>query len=146
MKKNLMIAAIVLSLSGANLSIAAQETKLGPKFEQPRLLAVLFYADWCKSCKVLEPKLDEVKRGFQNDSVLFTRFDLTDEFTKDQSEHYAALVGLENFYRENDGKTGFLLLIDAKSKQLLGKITKEKTPEEIKSMLTNALKGQPVGD
>jgi thiol-disulfide isomerase/thioredoxin len=117
-----------------------------PRSEPPKLLAMLFYADWCASCKALEPKLNQVKRDFQGKPVFFTRFDLTDEFTKDQSAQYAALLGLENYYRENDGKTGFMLLIDAKSKKLLGKITKLNTPDEIKTMLTKALTGQATSN
>lgn len=123
----------------------AQQAQGEIKVEQPKLLALLFYADWCNSCKVLEPKLDQVKREFQTKSVLFTRFDMTDDFTKDQSAHYAALVGLEKFYGENAGKTGFMLLIETGSKKLLGKITKDKSADEIKSMLTHALMGHPVG-
>ena len=141
MKRMFRVATLTLVLSSAPISLFAQEPKQEPKIEKPKLLAVLFYADWCNSCKVLEPKLNQVKREFQGKPILFTRFDMTDEFTKDQSANYAALVGLENFYRENDGKTGFVLLIDTESKKLLGRITKEKTPEEIRTALTHALKG-----
>ena len=59
---------------------------------------------------------------------------------------YAALLGLENYYRENDGKTGYMLLIDAQSKKLFGKITKLNSTEEIKTMLTQAIAGRSSGD
>jgi len=29
--------------------------------EKPKVVGVLFYADWCASCNVLDPKLDEGK-------------------------------------------------------------------------------------
>ncbi len=106
------------------------------------MLAVLFYADWCNSCKTLEPNLNKVKRDFQGQSILFTRFDLTDDFTKDQSAQYAALLGLENYYQENAGKTGYMLLIDRQSKKVLGRITKQNSPEEIKAAISNALAGK----
>lgn len=142
MRKVLAFAVLTFGFLTAPIYMLAQEAKIEP----PKVLALLFYADWCNSCKVLEPKLNQVKRDFQNQPILFTQFDLTDEFTKDQSAHYAALLGLEEVYRENAKKTGFVLLIDWPSKKVLGKITKEKSPEEIKSMLTHAQMGHPVGD
>jgi thiol-disulfide isomerase/thioredoxin len=142
MRKRFTLAILILGFLTAPIQILAQEAKIEP----PKVLALLFYADWCNSCKVLEPKLNQVKRDFQDQSILFTRFDLTDDFTKDQAAHYAALLGLEDVYHENAKKTGFVLLIDWPSKKVLGKITKEKSPEEIKSMLTHAQMGHPVGD
>ncbi len=142
MKKILTPTVLALGLLTAPIQMFAQD----PKIEPPKLLAVMFHADWCATCKVLEPKLNQVKRDFQGQSVLFTQFDLTDEFTKDQSARYAALLGLENIYRENANKTGFMLLINWPSKRVLGKITKEKNPEEIKSMLTHAQMGHPVSE
>lgn len=152
MKLNTMLAItlVALSLLSAPVSLFAQTPKQAPKpaskIEPPKLLAVLFYADWCGSCKALDPKLNQVKRDFQGQPVLFTRFDLTDDFTNDQSARYAALLGLENYYRENDGKTGYMLLIDAQSKKLFGKITKLNSTEEIKTMLTQAIAGRSSGD
>jgi thiol-disulfide isomerase/thioredoxin len=141
-KKTRTSVILVLSLLSGSLQLLAQD----PKIEPPTLLAVLFHADWCATCKVLEPKLEQVKRDFPNESVLFTQFDLTDDFTTDQSAYYAASIGLEKIYRENANKTGFVLLIDGKNKKVLGKITREKTPEEMKSMLRRALIGHPVSD
>ncbi|MCI0387850.1 MAG: thioredoxin domain-containing protein [Acidobacteria bacterium] len=150
LKKIFAITLVALGLLIAPPTPFAQAPKQTPKpptkFEPPKVLGVLFYADWCGSCKALEPKLDQVKRGFQGQPILFTRFDLTDDFTNDQSARYAALLGLENYYRENAGKTGYMLLIDAQSKKLLGKITKLNSPEEIKTMLTQTLAGRASGD
>jgi thiol-disulfide isomerase/thioredoxin len=150
LKKIFAITVVALGLLIAPATPFAQAPKQAPKpplrIEPPKVLGALFYADWCGSCKALEPKLNQVKRDFQGQPILFTRFDLTDDFTNDQSARYAALLGLENYYRENDGKTGFMLLFDAQSKKLIGKITKLNTPEEIKAMLTQALAGRASGD
>jgi len=59
-----------------------------------------------------------------------------DEFTNDQSANYATLLGLENW---NGGKTGYVLLIDAKTKKVLGKISKQASPTEMKAALTKCL-------
>jgi len=133
---------VILLLSVLSISVIAQE-KQPPKqkVEPPKVLAVLFYADWCSSCKELEPKLNKVKRDFEGKPILFTRFDLTDEFTNDQAARYAALLGLENYYTENAGKTGYMLLIDSQSKKVLGRINKQDSPAEMKAALTKALSG-----
>jgi thiol-disulfide isomerase/thioredoxin len=116
--------------------LLAQDTKV----EAPKVVGVLMYADWCSSCKVLEPKLNQVKRGFENQPILFTRFDLTDEFTIDQSAHFAALLGLEKLFMENGGKTGYMVRIEWPSRRSLGVITKDETPEKIKAKLSSLVK------
>ncbi len=141
-KKFMTSALLVFGLLTTPFQLLGQE----PKIEPPKLLAVMLHADWCATCKTLEPKIAKVKQDFQGQPILFTQFDLTDDFTKDQAARYAALLGLEDLYRENANKTGFMFLIEWPSKRVLGKITKEKTPEQIKSMLTHAQMGHPVGN
>jgi len=140
MKHKLTTVILLLSLLSITAIAQAQE-KQPPKqkVEPPKVLAVLFYADWCSSCKELEPKLNKVKRDFEGKPILFTRFDLTDEFTNDQAARYAALLGLANYYTENAGKTGYMLLIDSQSKKVLGRINKQDSSEAMKAALTSAL-------
>src|SRR5713226_3585374 len=140
MKHKLTTVILLLSLLSITAIAQAQE-KQPPKqkVERPKVLAVLFYADWCSSCKELEPKLNKVKRDFEGKPILFTRFDLTDEFTNDQAARYAALLGLESYYTENAGKTGYMLLIDSHSKKVLGRINKQDSPADMKAALTKAL-------
>jgi thiol-disulfide isomerase/thioredoxin len=142
MKRKLTTVIFLLGLLSISVIAVAQQ-KQAPKenVEPPKVLAVLFYADWCSSCKELEPKLNKVKRDFEGKPILFTRFDLTDEFTNDQAARYAALLGLENYYTENAGKTGYMLLIDSQSKKVLGRINKQDSSEAMKAALTKALSG-----
>ncbi|MBI2150126.1 MAG: hypothetical protein HYU27_05925 [Acidobacteria bacterium] len=127
-----LIALIVVAPAG----LMAQD----PKVEPPKVVGVLMYADWCSSCKVLEPKLNPVKRGFEDKPILFTRFDLTDDFTIDQSARFAAVLGLEKLFKENAGKTGYMALIEWPSRRSLGVITKDETPEKIKAILSSLVK------
>lgn len=132
-----VIATIAASvLIGTTIALAAGFAAQGPTLEQPKIVGVLMYADWCSSCKVLEPKLNQVKPGFQGKPILFTRFDLTNDFTKDQSARYAALLGLEKLYKDNADKTGYMALIEWPSRRNVGMITMDKSPEEIKTMLS----------
>jgi len=107
--------------------------------EPVRLIAITMYADWCGSCKVLDPKVDAVKKEFKGKGVFFTQFDFTDDFTTEQSAHYASLVGLENLYSEHAGKTGYMLLIKPETKEVVSRITRDNSEEEIKQTILNAL-------
>ena len=98
------------------------------------------YADWCQSCKVLEPKLNKVKKDFEGKGIFFTRLDMTDEFTIYQSSLYASWVGFEEIFKENEGRTGYMLLIDPNSRKVLGKLVKTQTPDEIRAAIQAALK------
>lgn len=125
--------------SVSSIARAQQHLPAEKNTAAPAVLAVMFHADWCPGCKALEPQLAPIMREFQDKPIFFTRFDLTDEFTNSQSARYAKLLGLENFYAENNGSTGYLLLIDAHSKKVLGRLTKKNSPEEIKAAVSKAL-------
>lgn len=107
--------------------------------DKPQVIGLLFYADWCASCKVLEPKLDAVKKGFTDKPVLFTRVDMTDDYTKSQSKLLAGALGLGSLYAENAPKTGYMILINASNKKVLGKLDKAQSEEQIKANIAAAL-------
>ena len=119
---------------------AAQETMKTYGEGDPQVIGLLMYADWCKSCKVLEPKLNDVKREFEGRGVFFTRFDMTDDFTIEQSSLYASWVGLEDIFRDNEGRTGYMLLIDPSSKKVLAKLVKTQSTDEIRNSIQATLK------
>lgn len=107
--------------------------------DSPDVVGILFYADWCGSCKTLDPKIETVKQEFADDSILFTRVDLTDDFTKQQSAYLAAMLGLEEVYAQNNAKTGFMLLVNRESGQVLSKLTKTQSETEISRAIRQAL-------
>jgi len=125
---------IVLACLGLALTAAAEPTK-------PKIVGLLFYADWCGSCKVLEPKLTAIEPGFSGQPVLFTRVDLSNDFTKAQSALLAAQLGVSTAYAENAPKTGFMLLLDSATGRVLAKLTKTQTEEELKAEIAKALAG-----
>lgn len=107
--------------------------------EQPKLIALTMHADWCGTCKVLNPKVDEIKKEFENKGVFFTKFDKTDDFTTSQSVLYAQLLGLTSIFEDHKEKTGYMLLINAETREVVGRITADKSKEEIKSTIRQAL-------
>lgn len=102
------------------------------------LVVATFGADWCGSCKVLEPKVAELKTKF-GDNVQFVKFDLTDENTTADSMKVADELGLKSYFEANQGKTGFSGIYSADSKEQLGKLTKTLTVLEMEKEIRSKL-------
>ncbi len=106
---------------------------------KPRLIALLFRADWCPTCKVLEPQYRVLQQDLEGEPILFVRLDFTDEETTKESTQRAAHLGLESIYNQVKGSTGFALLVTPSTKTVVGVITIDETPTQMKAMFTRAL-------
>ena len=109
--------------------------------EQPEVLGVLFYADWCGSCKVLDPEIQKArgKSNLDHEPVLFVRLDLTDATQRYQAGLMASSLGLGDFYEKNAGATGFMLLVDAETKEVISMLTKTMDAAAITSEVKAAI-------
>ncbi len=103
---------------------------------EPDLIALRIYAEWCGKCKALDPKVNEIKEEFKGRRVLFAVFDQTDEFAMEQSVLHASLLGLDHVQKEFAGKTGLLLLIDPVSGDIKEQITHQISVDELRTKLT----------
>jgi thiol-disulfide isomerase/thioredoxin len=135
-KHTLLTAAFILA---TGLSVASADSA---EAVEPKTVALLFYADWCGSCKALDPLVKEARSELDNEPVLFVTLDHTDPATSRQAAMMARALGLEEVYKEHAGRTGFLLLVDRDSKQALSPITRETTPEKIKRAIEQSLEGR----
>ncbi|PJB69952.1 MAG: hypothetical protein CO093_09165 [Alphaproteobacteria bacterium CG_4_9_14_3_um_filter_47_13] len=125
------LALFVLVMPQASMA----ENKHNEIVEAPQTMIVKFYADWCGSCKVMQPELDKFLENTKDKSTLYVHFDLTDEQTRQKSAYLAHSLGLEDIYKEHAAKTGFALLVDNASKTVEGKITKEMSSADMMKML-----------
>jgi len=134
MKTYLLASLLALGLAGQ----ASAETEAPPPALSPQALAVLFYADWCASCKELDPKIKQARKALPDAPVLFTRLDLTDETTRRQAGMLADALGLREIYAEFGGKTGFLLLVDPQTGAIIDRVNRDATVEAIEEKLRAA--------
>ena len=110
----------------------------GVKAAAPDRIAILMYADWCASCKILDPKLKAVQPEFERGKILFVRFDLTNDATKHQAGLLAQALGVGELYEKNAGKTGYLAIIDRASGESIGRINKDHSEADIRASLGKA--------
>jgi len=96
----------------------------------PKLIAVKHHGDWCSSCKKMGSIFTDLRNKFDGQPVLFVTLDLTNISTRNQSELLASTLGLQSVYKNNPG-TGFILLIDPKTYQVVKKLSAD---QDIKSM------------
>jgi len=108
---------------------------------KPAVLAVMMYADWCGSCKSLDPKVSQARKKAELDTqdVLFVSLDLTNDTTKAQASMMAAALGISDVYEANAGKTGFMLLLDAETGEKVARLTNKLEAKEIASRIQEAL-------
>jgi thiol-disulfide isomerase/thioredoxin len=123
-------------LSGAYFMISADQVEPD---EKASVIAMYMYADWCGACQAIKPKMAEATRQFEGQPILFTRMDMTDDFTAHQSKLLATGLGIQEIFEKNEGMTGFVLLIDADTHEILNKITTEDDTEGIKRKITAAI-------
>ncbi|MEO0465795.1 MAG: thioredoxin family protein [Pseudomonadota bacterium] len=108
--------------------------------EDTRLIAALSHADWCVSCKALDPKVAAVRAANTFDGVQFLALDYTARDT-DAFFAMAAEAGIEDTVRTRfaDGvKTGFVMLIDRDSGEILAELKKDMTEAGIEEAISAA--------
>ena len=129
-----LLIAVVFATSFFTLAAGQVESD-----EDPHVIAMYMYADWCGACQAIKPIMEEAKPEFEGQPVLFVKMDMTNDFTAHQSKLMAARLGLSEIFEKNEGMTGFVLLLDANTNEVLDKITTDDDKQGIITKITNAL-------
>jgi len=134
--KNLLKSTLAIITLIGTVSLAAAADPV-----EPKVVGLMFFADTCASCKVLDPKIQAVKGEFVEEPILFATFDHSNDGTKAQAAMLAAALGVGDIYAAQEKASGFLVLVDAKTKQPVGKLTRDMSEDDIKAEINKALKG-----
>lgn len=109
--------------------------------EPPEVVALHFHADYCGSCKVLNPKLEEARAELGNIPLLYVKLDHTDKNTTYQAKLMIEALGLDEIYYAQKKATGYVLLIDVETKTIVGKLTKKDSSEKIEIKIEDSFSG-----
>ncbi len=104
----------------------------------PNLVGAMFYSAWCSACALLDPKLREVAADFDGRAVEFVKFDFSMGPTPELQQSAAAL-DIAGTYEKNIGATGFMLLVDRRTDEVVTMITSAMSKEDIRAELESAI-------
>lgn len=134
-------AAALLVACGQASVPASERAAVSAPTEDTRVLAVLSYADWCGSCKALDPKVKAVQAANSFDGVEFATIDFT---SKDTGAFFAdaETLGVGDTMRTVFGdkvKTGRLYLVDLDSGDVISTVDKSMTEADIAAAINAAV-------
>lgn len=115
------------------------EVRTDAKARKPKVLIVSFHADWCSVCQALGPKMKEVFPEIKKDPYLLVKLDLTDR-ESNQAEYMLASLGLSKIWEQYGRKTGFALVIDTQTKEVLHTLNASENPEEMVAEIRSAIR------
>ncbi len=134
-------AAALLAACGQASVPASERAAVSAPTADTRVLAVLSYADWCGSCKALDPKVKAVQAANTFDGVEFATIDFT---SKDTDAFFAdaETLGVGDAMRATFGdkvKTGRLYLVNLDTGDVISTVDKSMTEADIASAITAAV-------
>ena len=117
MKRLRLAATAALALAGMQTVASAQNYTALPA--TPDVYVVMFRADWCPPCKVVEPRLADALQSLQDPRIEFVNIDISGGYG-DWNANAVFDRGIVAQYNKWMGVTGFAAIIDGDTKQTLG--------------------------
>ena len=118
--------------------------------QPPVMYVVMFRADWCGPCKIVEPNLDRALRQLNDPSIKVITIDVTDGPRTERSAYTAFDNNIVSQYNQWYGVTGFAAMIDADTKNTLGCVNMMydagSMVAHIRNLKTYAVANQPTSD
>ena len=130
-RRTLLIAALLGTLTSQ---------AFGLKTEKPEVISLLFYADYCGSCKVLDPKVEVVKEALSTEPILFIKLDHSSDETTNQAALLMDAIGMNDVYEAEKKSSGFMLVVDANTKEVIAKITRDMSESEIEAKIAESIR------
>ena len=113
---------------------------------ETRVRVVSFTADWCPTCRVFDPRLKTAIRETDPNSIVLSEFDLSEtKSTTVRQQDTVHPIRAEQWkvgriWRQYQGRTGFAVLASFDTGEILGCISPEMSPRQIRERLTLAIK------
>lgn len=104
------------------------------------IVSVLFYADWCGSCKILDPKVEEARESDAAKDIKFVVFDMTDRNSIKNSQQIAEDQNLKPLLQKYGAATGFMVIYNRDKDEIIDVLGSGASPEEIISKFEKATK------
>jgi len=116
----------------------------------PELYVVMFKADWCAPCRIVEPSLSQALNTLRDPSIEYVTIDISSPSHSEISAHHAFDRNIVAQYNSWLGVTGFAAIIDATTKRTLGcvnlKYSAQDMATHIKNLKTYAVVDQAAQD
>lgn len=108
--------------------------------KNPQVIALLTKASWCPVCQANGPRFEKdiMPMVMENKNIKMVMNDLSDDKSIEMSKGMLKQAGVYNFAENNNG-TGMLYFLDAKTKELISKVSLANSDEEIKKTMEDAL-------
>jgi thiol-disulfide isomerase/thioredoxin len=119
MIRTLLTTATLALYASAPLTASAQtvDAAFG---ETPELYVVMFRADWCPPCKIVEPAIATALNDLRDPSIEYVEIDISDPGLSEIGAHRAFDREIVSQYNKWLGVTGFAAIVDATNKRTLG--------------------------
>ena len=134
----LLFISIIFSLTNT-YDFTEKATNPTSSEQEISVIAMYMYADWCGACQAIKPKMEAAKQEFTDKPVLFVKMDMTNDFSAHQSKLLASRLDLLEIFNQNEGKTGFVLLVDANTSEIIGKITTDDDVQGIVEKISDSI-------
>lgn len=106
--------------------------------EAPEIIAATFSSAWCSSCKILEPRLEALVPEFTDQPVKFVKLDFT-LGQRGAVAKKATREGLGDIYPQYKGATGFTLLVDAETGEIIDSLTIKHSEQAMRAAIAQAI-------
>ena len=98
--------------------------------EAPAIKAVIFYADSCGSCKILDPRMKAALNAINPAEIDVVKLDFSNKDTIEETKVLAKTAGVDNILQQYGAKTGFIVLVNEQG-EVVEKLTKKDEAADI---------------